>query len=212
MRGKTILAQALLLAACPASAAAEARPAPQYYGCLLARAVAGARFTMRATVQLDGRVSDYLFILWGYGGAPRVDIRLSWAGPVYGPMTQGAFVHMVLTMRRQDQARIEVRRIVDGVPAGEALAASPSLYTSIHMLDLAWDRIDAAARAPGGVAIQLVRWDGRVMAETRIDAAGYDGAVAAMAAAREEMAAMVADFRHRCRGERDVPIVVTGAF
>jgi hypothetical protein len=204
---RRVAAAILLLAAMAAAPPAPDGEAPEYYGCAFIRDVGGARLAVRATVDLDGHPIDFSATLWGSERRLRLWRQISWGGPTFQTMADNARIILQYFQRRQFTGRIELWR-VEGAGAA-AVAASEARWSNMHDLTLLWREIDAATRAPGGLVARVTGADGRPIMEGRLDAAAYDGAMAALREGRARLEAMIADFRTRCEPERSVEVIST---
>jgi len=198
----------------PAEREREARRDPEFYSCGVVRSFEGGRLSIGAHVDLDGRVTGHSFI-WSRGkDAPGLSLYFAWTGPGYGPIEGWSMTLTMTTARRPGYARIVLRRVEGGQAAPDILYAGHfseggrsrgSRYRYYH-LEVPWGAVAAALRAPGGIAVQLV--GDELVAEERFDATPLDRAVAAVAEARGEIEARVADYRNRCQPGRTPEIIV----
>ena len=227
-RGGHVAAVAAVIAAATAGARADpgASPgsgpdaSPSSYVCRITRSGDFGQVWYQLDVPVDGG-APFHRINWQL--LPRgegLGLSASWYGaPTNGHLDDRGWVNVSFETKRsiRDRVRLEIRRTPGPHYASEFAYAGPFLRlyrpsagANFHIEAAArWGELDAWTAGEDALTVALVRADGKVAAEDRLQTATLAGAVAAIVAARPQVEAMAADYRHRC--EAAGPIVVTGA-
>jgi hypothetical protein len=216
-----LLAGLAMTAVAHAEAPASPAPEPSLYICQITHAGAFGQIWYQLTVSAGGGTPSR-HVQWQL--EPRAEglkLTVGWDGP---PTADGglddhawATVYFQTAQRVGGEARIEIRRTPGQRYPGEFAYAGPFLRLyrwedrPLHYIETQgrWGEIRHWMAGVDTLTFALVRRDGKVVSEDRLDAATIAGATAAIAAARPEAEAMAADYRRQCR-PLDGAIVVTG--
>jgi hypothetical protein len=189
----------------------EARENPEYYGCGLVRDVAGGRLTIGATVGLDGRATSYSF--WWEGGAARegLSARYLWSGPAYGPADAWHATFRLATRERLGFASMVLldaagRLLYEPRFGGSYGGRSPGSSLRYYTLEVPASILADALRTRGAMVELRSR---RRLPAVPIDPTPLAEIQRAIAGARREMEARIADYRNRCEPGRNEALVVT---
>jgi hypothetical protein len=193
--------------AAPPAAAPE--PDPTYFTCVVTRTGAAGPVYYSLDVPIDGSARHH-HVQWLIPQrAEGLTLSVQWDGaaPVEGRLDGRAWftVHFVTSRPAARDARIEIRRL-PGERYGEFAYAGPYLRLEpygnegLHALETQgrWEELNAWMNGRDFLTFALVRRDGRVVAEDRLDAALIAGAAPEIEAARREVEAKAADYRHQC--------------
>lgn len=206
----------LLVAQAPGPAA---DPDPQYYICTVQPHGPWGGVTYHLNVPVDGSAPHH-WITWGTIRHPGgFYLQVQWHGPTPpagGRMDERAWFSASFTLDRRvrGEARIEIRRAPGerhgvGFAYAGAFGPIPRIGgTSTYSVTTQgrWGELLAWLAGRESVTFALVRRDGTMVAEQRLDADMLAAATAAIAQARVEVEAMARNYRERCAVPEEIVV------
>jgi hypothetical protein len=212
-----LVAIAAMARAAPPAPAPE--PDPTFYICQVTRRSAFGSIFYTMNVPVDGS-APFHRVQWQIPERPEgLNLWVQWDGaaPEGGRLDGRAWfnAHFVTSRPVTHDARIEIRRMAGERYAAEFAYAGPYQRLQpwgnhgLHALETQgrWEELNIWMSGRGFLTFALVRRDGSLVAEDRLEAAMVAGAAGEIAAARRDTEAKAADYRHQC--EVPQPIVVT---
>ena len=209
----------LLAALAQAAPSAEPDSGPTFYICQIDRS--GEFGKIFYTMEVPVAVSEAFHrIQWHIPSHREEGLRLyvNWDGapPANGSLDDRStvFVSFRTTRPIRDKVRIEIRRMPGERYPSEFAYAGPfqKAYrlpnSKLYHVDTEgrWGELNAWMAGREALTFALVKRDGTVIAEDRLEAQTLKAAARAIAVVRPEVGAMAADYRRRC--EVPEPIVI----
>jgi hypothetical protein len=218
-RARAFAAMAGVTAAAQAVSPNAPDPDPTYFMCHVARTGTFGHIWYVLNVPVDGS-APFHRVNWQIPDRAeglRLSVQSDGPPPVDGRLNDRAWFHVTFQTSRPvtRDARIEIRRMPGERYVPEFAYAGPyqrlhlGLSRGLHAIETQgrWEELNAWMNGRDFLTFALVRRNGTVVAEDRLDAATISDAAGAIAAARLEVEAMAEDYRRRC--EVPEPIVVT---
>lgn len=215
----------LLVLAALAQAAPSTEPdsGPTFYVCQVDRSGEFGKIFYTMEVPVDGS-EPFHRIQWHIPTHREEGLQLhvQWNGapPANGSLDDRSWVFVSFRTTRfiRDKVRIEIRRMPGERYPPEFAYAGPfqKAYrwpnSKLYHVDTQgrWGELNAWMAGRESLTFALVKRDGTVIAEDRLEAQTLTAAARAIAAAGPEVGAMAADYRRRC--EVPSPIVISSAF
>ena len=215
----TALACAVIATTTPAAPSAAPDHEPSYYICTVARTGPFGHIYYSMNVPIDGS-APFLTVNWeNPRRAEGLRLSVQWYGP---PLVDGRFddsagfsVQFVTSRPTTRDMRIEIRRargdrdVPELAYAGPYRRPHPMVNTRFHVIEMQerWEELDAWMRGRDFLTFALVRRNGAVVAEDRLDAATVAAAADAIADVRREAETMASDYRRRCEVPDSGPVV-----
>ncbi len=209
----------LLAATAAVAALAQDDEEPNYYICIVERTGDFGSITYWLEVPVDGS-APFHRINWAIPRREqglRLWVQQDLGAPVDGQLDDRSWVHIYFDTpkRIRDEVRIEIRRQPGERYPSEFSYAGPYKRPFLWHdrpfyyveTQARWGELRAWMAGRERLTFALVKRDGTVMDQDRLDAATLAGVAEALAAVTPELEAMAADFRTRCQVPE--PIVIT---
>ena len=204
-----------------AQAAQPAAAEPDKFNCSARRQSDFGEIWYTINVPVDGSEAFHRIAWDSPRRAEGVSLTVQWHGSAPPPGRFGdeawAIIRFAVGRRVRGDVRIELRRTPgphyprEFAYAGRFLPAlrrhrNPSRDEA--ETQARWEEINAWMRGRERLAVALVRRNGDVVAEDRLDAATLALSESAIATIRPEIEAMAADYRNRCEAASPASVVI----